>query len=177
MSFFKKLKNSRGSFQKCIKNIILMMVCKAHTLKKIINATLLFLMSWTQRSKTFLCTQKAYFSQILFTNLSKSVLVSTSPWPRWFIIHDPWNEHSIHGQQLWWTFLQSVCQLHAPSKLATSVVLCCVIKLHILEWPFIVSSIRHTCAIIMLSNQYLDMPHLWGGWIISAKEKCSLTQI
>ncbi len=25
------------------------------------------------------CTQKAYFSQILFTNLSKSVLVSTSP--------------------------------------------------------------------------------------------------
>ncbi len=29
---------------------------------------------------------------------------------------------------------------------------------------------RHTCAIIMLSNQHLDMPHLWGGWIISAKE-------
>ncbi len=46
-------------------------------LNKIINATLLFLrpffMSWTQ---------KAYFSQILFTNLSKSVLVSTSPLPR-----------------------------------------------------------------------------------------------
>ncbi len=37
--------------------------------------------------------------------------------------------------------------------------------------------LRHTCAIIMLSNQHLDMPHLWGGWIISAKEKCSLTQI
>ncbi len=50
-------------------------------------------------------------------------------------------------------------------------------KLHILEWPFIVASLRHTCAIIMLSNQHLDMPHLWGGWIISAKEKCSLTQI
>ncbi len=33
----------------------------------------------------------------------------------------------IHGQQLWWTFLQSACQLHAPSKLATSVALCCVI--------------------------------------------------
>ncbi len=42
-------------------------------------------------------------------------------------------------------------------------------KLHILEWPFIVASLRHTCAIIMLSNQHLDMPHLWGGWIISAK--------
>ncbi len=42
---------------------------------------------------------------------------------------------------------------------------------------FIVASLRHTCAIIMLSNQYLDMPHLWGGWIILAKEKCSLTQI
>ncbi len=51
------------------------------------------------------------------------------------------------------------------------------VKLHILKWPFIVASLRHTCAIIMLSNQYLDMPHLWGEWIISAKEKCSLTQI
>ncbi len=70
------------------------------------------------------------------------------------------NEHSIHGQQLWWTFLQSAYQLHAPSKLATSVALCCVIKLHILEWPFIVASLRHTCAIIMLSNQHLDIPHL-----------------
>ncbi len=55
--------------------------------------------------------------------------------------------------------------------------LCCVIKLHILEWPFIGSSLRHTCAIIMLYNQHLDMPHLWGGWIISAKEKCSLTDL
>ncbi len=33
--------------------------------------------------------------------------------------------------------------------------------------PFIVASLRHTCAIITLSNQHLDMPHLWGGWIIS----------
>ncbi len=39
------------------------------------------------------------------------------------------------------------------------------VKLHILEWPFIVASLRHTCAIIMLSNQHLDMPHLWGGWL------------
>ncbi len=51
------------------------------------------------------------------------------------------------------------------------------VKLHILEWPFIVASLRHTCAIIMLFNQHLDMPHRWGGWIISVKEKCSLTQI
>ncbi len=36
----------------------------------------------------------------------------------------------------------------------------------LLEWPFIVASLRHTCAIIMLSNLHLDMPHLWGGWII-----------
>ncbi len=34
------------------------------------------------------------------------------------------------------------------------------VKLHILEWLFIVASLRHTCAIIMLSNQHLDMPHL-----------------
>ncbi len=51
------------------------------------------------------------------------------------------------------------------------------VKLHILEWSCIVASLRHTCAIIMLSNQHLDTLHLWGGWIISAKEKCSLTQI
>ncbi len=40
------------------------------------------------------------------------------------------------------------------------VALCCVIKLHIIEWPFIVTSLSHTCAIIMLSNQHLDMAHL-----------------
>ncbi len=48
------------------------------------------------------------------------------------------------------------------------------LKLHILKWPFIVATLRHTCAIIMLSIQHLDMPHLWGGWIISAEEKCLL---
>ncbi len=30
------------------------------------------------------------------------------------------------------------------------------VKLHILEWPFIVASLRHTCAIIMLTNTDLD---------------------
>ncbi len=37
-------------------------------------------------------------------------------------------------------------------------------KTHILEWPFIVVSLRHTCAIIMRSNQHFDMTHLWG-WL------------
>jgi len=27
-------------------------------------------------------------------------------------------------------------------------------------FAFVASSLRHTCAIIMLSNQHLDMPHL-----------------
>ncbi len=36
----------------------------------------------------------------------------------------------------------------------------------------IVASLRHTCAIIMLFNQHLDTPHLWGGWLSR-----SLTQI
>ncbi len=39
------------------------------------------------------------------------------------------------------------CSQHAnctsPSKLATSVALCFVIKLHNLEWPFLVASLRH----------------------------------
>ncbi len=31
------------------------------------------------------------------------------------------------------------------------------VKLHILEWPFIVASLWHTCAIIMLSNHHLNI--------------------
>ena len=45
---------------------------------------------------------------------------------RWLIV-DNWTLNS--RAQLWWTFLQSACQLHT---LATSVVLCRVIKLNIL---------------------------------------------
>jgi hypothetical protein len=49
-------------------------------------------------------------------------------------------------------------------KNLTAVALCCVTKLHILEWPLIVPSTRCICVMIMLFNQLLDMP-----------EKCSLT--
>ncbi len=48
------------------------------------------------------------------------------------------------------------CSQHANCMLPQNLLhlaLCCVIKLHILEWPFIVASLRHTCAI-------LSMPHL-----------------
>jgi len=31
------------------------------------------------------------------------------------------------------------------------------VKLHNIEWSFIVASLRHTCAIIMLCNQHLDI--------------------
>ncbi len=40
------------------------------------------------------------------------------------------------------------------------------VKMHILEWPFIVASLRHTCAIIMLSNQHLDMPQSYNDWCL-----------
>jgi hypothetical protein len=53
----------------------------------------------------------------------------------------------------------------------THVALCCVTKLHVLEWPFMVLSTRCTCVMTM---PFLDMPHLSGGGIILAKEKCSL---
>ena len=43
-------------------------------------------------------------------------------------------------------------------QLETSVALCCVTELHILELPFIVPSTRCTCVMIMLFNQLLDMP-------------------
>ena len=67
--------------------------------------------------------------------------------------------------------------MHAHSKLEISVALCWVKKLHItfLGWPFIVPSTRCTCSIIITFNQFLDMPHLSGGWIILAKDTCSLT--
>lgn len=49
-------------------------------------------------------------------------------------------------------------------------------KLHISEWPIIVTSPRHT-PIIMLFNQHMDMQHLSVWWIILVKQQCSLTQI
>ncbi len=90
IGIFKSCRYSTDSRNICLgvwsKYITKSQVRHSQTLNKIINAKLLFLppffMSWTLRSETFLYTQKAYFSQILFTNLSKSVLVSTSPLPR-----------------------------------------------------------------------------------------------
>ena len=56
--------------------------------------------------------------------------------------------------------------MHIPSKLETSVALCCETKLHILEWPFIIPSTRFTFVMIMLFNQLLDMPHLrWVDYL------------
>ncbi len=60
-------------------------------------------MSWTFSKKDlrlFLCTQKAYFSQILFTNLSKYVLVSTSPLLLSYQDADVENNDSVYFQQL-----------------------------------------------------------------------------
>lgn len=56
------------------------------------------------------------------------------------------------------------CQLYPPSKPATPVALCCVIIG--IKCPFIMSSLRLTCAVIMLSLHYVDMADLWCGWII-----------
>lgn len=42
-------------------------------------------------------------------------------------------------------------------------------KVQILEWPFTVTSQRHTCVIVILFNQHLYMPYLSEGWIILAK--------
>ncbi len=39
------------------------------------------------------------------------------------------------------------------------------VKLQILEWPFTVASLRHTCATIMLSNQHLDTPVRWMDYL------------
>ena len=36
---------------------------------------------------------------------------------------------------------------------------------------------KYTCVAIILFNQHLDVPHLSGGWIVMAREKCSPMQI
>ena len=62
--------------------------------------------------------------------------------------------------------------------LATSVAFCCETKLHISEWPFIVGSIRYTCALIMMSDQHLDVAHLWGGMdYLSKAEVLTITHL
>ena len=70
------------------------------------------------------------------------------------------------------TALVDIPAVNMPTEnFKTSVALCCVTKLHILEWPVIVPSTRCTCVMIMLFHQLLDMPHQSGGWMILAKEK------
>jgi hypothetical protein len=56
------------------------------------------------------------------------------------------------------------CSQHANfplKKLEMSVPLCWATKLHILEWPFIVSSTRCTCVTIMLLSQLLATTVRW----------------
>ncbi len=95
--------------------------------------------------------------------------------------HSHWrvDQHSSdRNQQPDQLYVKEMCALHEANGGHTRYWLVFgpppnTVKLHILEWPFIVTSLRHTCAIIMPSNQHLDTPHLWGGWIIL----CSLTQM
>ena len=48
-------------------------------------------------------------------------------------------------------------QLHTPLMLAPAVAFCCGTKLHISEWPFIVASLRYTCALRMVSDEHLEV--------------------
>ena len=50
-----------------------------------------------------------------------------------------------------------------------------VTQLHILV-AFIVPSTRCTRVMILLFNELLDITHLTNGWIILAKEKCSINR-
>ena len=58
-----------------------------------------------------------------------------------------WTYCKILWQQLWWTFVQLACLLRTPLQHETSVALCCVTKLHILEWPFIVMLHLYLCSV------------------------------
>ena len=74
------------------------------------------------------------------------------------------HSETTYGREMNFQFMGSSSRGHANSTLPQNLqqlwALRCVIKLYILEWPFIMASLRHTCAIIILSNQHLDIPHL-----------------
>jgi hypothetical protein len=65
------------------------------------------------------------------------------------------------------------CSQHANCMLSQNMrhLWLCVTKLHILV-AFYCPSTRCTCVMIMLFNQLLYIPHLSGGWVILAREKC-----
>ncbi len=62
-------------------------------------------------------------------------------------------DHCLHPDALDWRVRQ--CALIAANMPH--------IKLHILEWPSVVTSPRHTCVLIIPFNEHPDMPHLSGG--------------
>jgi hypothetical protein len=67
------------------------------------------------------------------------------------------------------------CSQHANYMLPQTWDNCGIVLFDKTEWLIIVPSTRCNCVMIRLFNHLLDMPHLSGGWIILAKEKCSLT--
>jgi hypothetical protein len=82
---------------------------------------------------------------------------------------------AVYGREMNIQFSGKSSGGHSCSQHANCMELCCVTKLHILEWPFIVPSTRCTCVMIVLFNQLLDLPHLiilaekkWGCKHISA---------
>ena len=135
----------------------------------------------------FFPTRGFYYRQ-KYSSVSSAVRVAGLRWSRRWSrqMWRSWADVVTCGQRLWgrldilpnslkwhwrwlmvekWTFnylatglVQSACQLHTPSK------------------P-IVPSTGCTRVMIMLFNQFLDLPNLSGGWIILAKEKCSLTRM
>ncbi len=105
-----------------------------------------------QQIRTAIEEEWTSIPQATINNLINSMRRSCTVWGKW------WSHQILTG-------FRTIPNPHPPPN---------TIKLQILEWPFIVAGLRHTCARIMLSNQHLDMPHLWVGWIISAKEECSL---
>ncbi len=146
-----------------------------HTLNKIINATLLFFI-------LFLCTQKACFSQILFTNLSKSVLVSTSPLPRWCSLHriltlpsecrsrnrDSSDQATFSQSsvvQFWWSCVNCILRvLFFSDRSGTRCGLlllgstCCVFRDGILQILVVTSGYLSYCCISIISNQSVHSP-------------------
>ena len=69
-------------------------------------------------------------------------------------------------------FSKTTMEVAYGREMAFSMPIACSLKT---QGHFIGHSTRYTCVMIMLFNQLVDMPHMSGGWIILAKEKCSLT--
>lgn len=64
---------------------------------------------------------------------------------------------TVYGNEMNIQFMGNCSDGHSSCRLADCTALCCAIKLHILDWPFVVTRPKHTCEVLtnMDLNKFL----------------------